>query len=152
MPLRRPNPEKSAADCRLLIDFYRAAKHFYPALIKEEIAAKLVGFTPAAMREALRLGLLVPAHEGQFKVKLFALIDIIKLMADRDALMKAARAGADAIEAKNKRAKAVVAKKAGLSKAAGLKAGRGPNHERKPRETRKGAAPPGPDGWILPTP
>jgi hypothetical protein len=106
MPRRHPNLEESAAERQLVLDFYTATGEFYPALVLEETVKKLLGLMPAGMKAATDGGFLVPAHAGQYKTKQYALIDVIKLMFNKRALMEIAHAGAEEIEAKNKRDKA----------------------------------------------
>ncbi len=106
MAKRHLETVERAPDCELLFTFYSAVKEFYPPLIFDEDVRKLLGLKPAGVDAAIKMGFIKPAHEGRFKIKQFALIDVLKLMGNRTALMKAARAGAEAIEAKNTRAKA----------------------------------------------
>jgi hypothetical protein len=93
MPRRQPNHEESAADRQLLLAFFTATGQFYPALVLEDTVIKLLGFTPAGVQAAAKLGFLVPAHEGRFKMKQYPLIDVVKMIFNKPALMKAARSG-----------------------------------------------------------
>jgi hypothetical protein len=102
---RRTNSDESAADRQLIFEFFAASRQIYPALLVEAEVRKLVGFMPAGLQAAIKLGSLRPAHEGSGKVRQYALIDVLKLMVNRKALMQAARAGTEAIEIKNNRAK-----------------------------------------------
>jgi hypothetical protein len=102
---RRPNPDESLADRQLIFDFFAASRQVYPALLLEEEVRKLIGFMPAGMQAAKKLGSLRPAHDGSGKARQYALIDVLKLMLNRKALMQAARAGTEATEIRNNRAK-----------------------------------------------
>jgi phage terminase Nu1 subunit (DNA packaging protein) len=102
---RRARQEENESDRQLVNEYLLATRQCLPALLKEDEVSKILGLSIPGVQQASKLGLLVPAHEGQYKIKQFHVSDVIKLYYNRAGLRRVAHLTAEVIQLKNEKAK-----------------------------------------------